>query len=76
MNRYDLQFGPELNQVQIVPHFCRCLGCYGTDPDHGMTFEAARDLLIGYYQDLIATIEANEEERWLENEQVFYPPEE
>lgn len=37
--RYDIQWhqhGPD-----IVPHFCRELNCFGTNPDHGYTLDEA-----------------------------------
>ena len=39
------QDGPDLE-----PHFCREYGCYGTDPDHGMTMEEAVNEIASWYE--------------------------
>ena len=45
MNRWDICYGSGMPTIQA--HFCREWdseggGCYGTNPDHGYTWEEAR----------------------------------
>ena len=43
--RYDVAwrgYGPT-----IEPHFCRSDDCYGSNPDHGVSFEDAKEHLVG-----------------------------
>lgn len=39
--------------IEIVPHFCREWdddeGCYGTNPDHGMTWKEARTEVADFH---------------------------
>lgn len=53
MNRYDIIFGSEgLHPwVAVSPHFCRELGCFGTDPDHGYTWEQAREEVAKWHEE-------------------------
>lgn len=50
--RFDVTYGP--NDVRIDYHFCRDWesdkGCYGTNPNHGYTFEKARELVAEWFE--------------------------
>lgn len=53
MTRYDVIYGPD-NSIAIEPHFCRewddTGGCYGTNPDHGFSWEEAKNQVILHYE--------------------------
>ena len=51
--RYDLLFGGD--RMTIEPHFCREWdaagnGCYGTNPDHGYSFDEACDQVAEWHE--------------------------
>lgn len=50
--RYDLSFRDD--RMTIEPHFCRDWdesgGCYGTNPDHGYSFDEACDQVAGWHE--------------------------
>lgn len=50
--RYDVVYSK--NTVEIVEHFCRewdeTGGCYGTNPNHGLSFEKAKQYVIDFYK--------------------------
>lgn len=52
--RYDVVFYSD--KATIVPHFCRDWdsdgGCYGTNPDHGLSLDDACKEVADYYQRL------------------------
>ena len=58
MIRYDISYGPELGQVEPTPHFCREwesdgkeeVGCYGTNPNHGMTWRDACEYIARWHE--------------------------
>ena len=49
---------PSIEGPFIEPHFCRVweqvdgrlVGCYGTNPNHGHTFEEAKAEIVKYWQ--------------------------
>ena len=51
--KYDVIFAVE-DEVRIEPHFCREWdedgGCYGTNPEHGATWEQACESVVKYYE--------------------------
>lgn len=47
---YDVVYVSDFKRPIIQPHFCREFGCYGTNKNHGFTWEEARDILIDYYE--------------------------
>ena len=68
--RWDVVYGPKARQCYIQPHFCREWdrdgGCYGTNPDHGCSFEEARDIMVEYYKMLAESIgNLKGEESWM-----------
>ena len=52
--RFDVIF--ERDGVRLDYHFCREWddkgGCYGTDPNHGYTFDEAKKEVADYYRKL------------------------
>ena len=54
MQSYDVVYRSD--RVTIEPHFCRewdeSGGCYGTNPDHGMSLEDACNEVADHYQRL------------------------
>jgi hypothetical protein len=50
--RYDVTYFP--NHTTVEPHFCRDWddsgGCYGTNPDHGYSFDDACDQVAEWYE--------------------------
>jgi hypothetical protein len=50
--RFDIAYHAE--HATIEPHFCRSWddegGCYGTNPDHGYSFEEACDQVATWYE--------------------------
>jgi hypothetical protein len=50
--RYDVCYHGD--RVTIEPHFCREWdedgGCYGTNPDHGYSWEEAREQIANWYE--------------------------
>ncbi len=54
--RYDVVYRE--HHATIEPHFCREWddegGCYGTNPNHGFTFEAACEVVAGWYAEQAA----------------------
>lgn len=62
--RYDIcHYG---KHVAIEPHFCREWdengGCYGTNPDHGYSWEEAKEQLISWHEAQIDLIKNMVEE--------------
>jgi len=51
--RFDVVY--RAHDVIIEPHFCREWsengGCYGTDPDHGYSFDEACDIVAQWYEE-------------------------
>lgn len=66
--RYDVIYGPSESDCRIEPHFCRewegDLGCYGSNPDHGFTWEDARQHVVDFYT-AMATLWQTRTEDWL-----------
>lgn len=69
MTRYDMVY--ERYGVYLEPHFCRewsvdsageMVGCYGTDPDHGYTWEDGKQELIDWHQKQIDWLKEVKEE--------------
>lgn len=54
--RYDVVYAE--HHVYVEPHFCREWdddgGCYGTNPDHGLSWTEARTEVAEYYEKLAA----------------------
>ena len=52
MTRYDVIYAE--HHTYVEPHFCREWdgdgGCYGTNPNHGETWEDARKVVADYYE--------------------------
>ena len=48
MTTYDVFYRD--NGVHIAPHFCREMGCFGSNPDHGYTLEQAAEQCAEYYE--------------------------
>ena len=50
MARYDIIYTG--NSIEIEPHFCRIWdengGCYGTNEEHGMSWDEAKRHVIEY----------------------------
>lgn len=44
MTKYDVVYSR--HGMLIEPHFCREMGCYGTSPHHGFSFEEARQRVV------------------------------
>ena len=65
MARYDIIYTG--NSIEIEPHFCRIWdengGCYGTNEEHGMSWDEAKRHVIEYYKGRIAEIENMEEDQ-------------
>lgn len=55
--RFDITY---FGNPMLEPHFCRGwdgeTGCYGTNPDHGLSFDEAKAEVISYHRKQI--------ERW------------
>lgn len=51
--RWDVVY--KENHVSIEPHFCRewdhTGGCYGTNPEHGYSFDEACDIVADWYDE-------------------------
>jgi hypothetical protein len=51
--RFDVIY--EGDQVHIQPHFCRewdgDVGCYGTNANHGYTFDEVKESIAQHYED-------------------------
>lgn len=52
MPKYDVSYGE--HGPSIVNHFCREWGedgegCYGTNEDHGMSFDRAKQLVMAWH---------------------------
>ena len=68
-NRYDVSYGPG-DQASIDYHFCREFGgpgdraCFGTNPDHGYTFEEAKERVAAYYEAQVAYWRDMTEAQW------------
>lgn len=56
ISRWDVVYGPKEYECHLEPHFCREWddkgGCYGTNPDHGFTWEDARAEVSKFYERL------------------------
>jgi hypothetical protein len=56
MARYDIVHGGTFHAptIQARPHFCRdwddAGGCYGTNEDHGFTWEVAREEIAEWHR--------------------------
>ena len=59
VQRYDIVFG---DGPAIEPHFCREWdgdgGCYGTNPDHGYTWEEAVEQVAQWHEAQAAFLRA------------------
>lgn len=57
------------NSVSLDYHFCRSWdgdkGCYGTNPDHGFTFEEAKKQIANYYREQAAYWDAITFDEWV-----------
>lgn len=66
--RYDIVYGSDGLRawVDVQMHFCREWvgneGCYGTNPDHGMTWEEAREEVAKWHEEQAAYWRSREEE--------------
>lgn len=49
MTKYDVRYGAE--GVEPEPHFCRDMSCFGTNTDHGMTFDKACNEVADWYEE-------------------------
>lgn len=67
-HRFDVIY--KGNDVSIDYHFCRGWdgdrGCYGTNPDHGLTFDDARREVANHYRGLTASWDEITYEQWAE----------
>jgi len=65
-NRFDVCYRPEGPSIDY--HFCREWdsdgGCYGTNPDHGFTWEQAKQEIISWHQQQIDHWKALSESDW------------
>lgn len=64
IHRYDIIWDPF---PHIDFHFCRANSCYGTNLEHGFTFERAKEDIINYYKSMIEYWENISEKEWLSN---------
>jgi hypothetical protein len=75
-HRYDVVY--DVNGPILTFHFCREWdengGCYGTNPDHGFTFEEAKEIVLEHYSSLLNQWKEMSEEEWL-NENTVDPEE-
>jgi hypothetical protein len=72
MTTYDVSYGPD--GIGIDCHFCREWtlntatgewdGCYGTDPNHGYSFDEARALIVLWHRGEVDKWEKMTEEKW------------
>tara|TARA_Y100000310_G_C20704127_1_gene833255 strand:- start:6922 stop:7155 length:234 start_codon:yes stop_codon:yes gene_type:complete len=46
--KYDVWYGPEGPSLEL--HFCRDIDCFGTNEDHGFTFDEACEDIASYYE--------------------------
>lgn len=64
MTRYDIQW--EESGPKPIQHFCREWdergGCYGTNPDHGYTWEEVREEIARWHADQAVYWRARKEE--------------
>lgn len=65
-NRYDVIYTSS-SEVTIEPHFCREYDCFGTNPDHGFTFEEAKKVVSDHYLQLHKYWNNLEEEEFIES---------
>jgi hypothetical protein len=65
--RFDINYKGDL--AWIDHHHCRefdaeGVGCFGTNPDHGCTFDEAKALMIEHYTLVLSKWEAMTYEQW------------
>ena len=64
--RFDISFGE--HGISIDYHFCREWtedgGCYGTNPNHGYTWDEVRKMAADYYHNLSERWEKMSYEEW------------
>lgn len=64
--RFDLIF--DERGCRIDYHFCREIdgdtGCYGTNPDHGFSFEDAREQLASWHEEKAKRIRETSYDDW------------
>jgi len=64
--RYDVTYRD--GEPMLDYHFCRewdgDKGCYGTNPDHGFTFEEAREVAAAHYRQEVERWSKMTEEEW------------
>lgn len=48
--RFDVVYAQ--HGVELEDHFCREYGCFGTNPDHGFTFDEAKNEVANHYANL------------------------
>ena len=58
--RYDIVFSPE-GLVYPESHFCRYIDCFGSNEDHGYSWEEAKEQMILYYKSKVEEWENMEE---------------
>ena len=67
-NKYDVHYHAD-SYVDVDFHFCREWdgdgGCYGTNPNHGFSFEDAKRHIIQHYKKYMQYWEEMTEETWL-----------
>jgi len=71
-HKFDVSFPADMPFVDY--HHCReweedaegnMQGCYGTNPNHGFTFEEAKEKIIEFYQKQLEYWQDLTEEEWL-----------
>ncbi len=60
--RYDVLMTQ--HGLAVEEHFCREYGCYGTDPDHGVSWDDAKDEMVGYHASLAEKWAGMTEQEW------------
>ena len=71
--RYDVEYTGN-NQISLVPHFCREWedgeGCYGYNKHYGFSFNEAKNLVIGYYENLQRDWQEKTEEDYCKEQEI------
>jgi hypothetical protein len=65
--RFDVIYGPD--GIRLDYHFCREWdgeegGCYGTNPNHGFSFDEAKEVIVSHYKNLVLGWETKTLEQW------------
>lgn len=64
--RFDVHYYAD-SSVDIDFHFCREWGCGGTNPNHGFSFNGARDHIVHHYEKLADHWRTMTYEKWRED---------